>query len=148
MTNRLISILLLSALPLCASAQPAYPVVGKAEQKARDDDRRAILQDELATERAALAKAQAALDAGATPERAAGVHRHAENVKALLRELDGSSGRRGAAEPVRAVARATRPAASTNTASARNPARFWDPYNRTPDTTDFSTTPRGDSHEQ
>lgn len=142
MTNQLISILLLSALPLCAPAQPAYPVIGKAEQKARDDERRTILQDELATERAALARAQAALDAGASEERAAGVHRHAENVKALLRELDGSSGRRAAPEPVRAMVKAARPAASTNTASARNPARFWDPYNRTPDSTDFSTTPK------
>jgi hypothetical protein len=146
MRHRLLPILLLSILPMYAQAQAVYPTVGKAEQKARDDDRRVILQDELGAEKESLAKAQAQFDAGPTTEREADVHRHVENVKALQRELDGSAGQHVTHEPAHVVVKATRATLNTEPASTRSAARFWDPYNRAPET-DFSTVPRRNSHE-
>jgi hypothetical protein len=78
---------MLFALPLYVQAQAGFPMVDKVAQRARDDDRRLILETELAAERADLAKAQAQLATGATSERQASAHRHQENVNALLREL-------------------------------------------------------------
>lgn len=135
MTMRIASILLLSALALSARAQPAYPTVGKEAQKARDADRRLILETELQAERAELEKARDAFDTGAPGEREATVHRHLENVKALQREL-GSKATPPDTGPVRAVLKATRAAASNGA-----PGRFWDPYQRTPDAADSGTAP-------
>jgi hypothetical protein len=146
MSSRLLLIFILSAWSPYAHAQANYPVIGKAEQQIRDNDRRAILQEELAAEREALAKAQAAHDAGPTSEREAAVHRHTENIKALLRELDSDA--KTKPEPMRVVVKATRPASQVSAPAARNQGRFWDPYNRAPDVTDFSTTPRRENHEQ
>lgn len=139
MPHRFLPILLLCVLPLSAPAQPSYPVIGKAEQKARDEDRRTILQDELDAERAALAKAQVLLAASPSEDREADVHRHLENIQALQRELDASTGKPWRA-PVRAVLKVSRP--TSDTASARSVARYWDPYNRAPEPTDFSTAPK------
>lgn len=139
MTTRIATIFVLSTLALCAQAQTGYPVVDKLSQKARDDDRREILTTELQAEREALAKAQAAPDAAAA-------HRHSENIKALQRELGIANGRPAASEFRRdeiapAVVRVVREPAARPAPEGRAP-RFWDPYNRAPDTPLFSTTAR------
>lgn len=131
-----------------AQQATSFPVVDPATQKARDDDRRQILETELQAERLELVKAQAALAVAPTQERAADVHRHLENIKALQRELGGAAGRQQAPrESVRVVVKAERPAISTprNTKGA---AAYWNPFNRAPDpevTADLSTTPRRES---
>lgn len=129
--------------------QPAsYPIVDPATQKARDIDRRHILEAELQAERQELAKAQVSLAAGATQEREADVHRRLENIKSLQRELDGVAGKQQAPrESLRVVVKAQRPAASTQR-KTHGPAAFWNPYNRSPDpevTADLPTTPRRES---
>jgi hypothetical protein len=142
MNTRIAFIFALSACALCAHAQPGYPVVSKAAQKARDDDRQTILETELQAESEALAKAQSVLAHGASPDREAEVHRHQENVKALRRELASVTGKPLPRDPVRVVVRAA-PAAPTAPASSDSePSRFWNPYNRASDTTDFSTASR------
>lgn len=80
MSPRLATLFLLSALSTCAQAQTDYPKIDKTLQKARDEDRRLIFENELQAEREALAKAKAGDDA-------LEVHRHTENIKALKREL-------------------------------------------------------------
>jgi hypothetical protein len=115
-----------------------YPVVANAEQKARDEDRRLILQTELAAEGAALAKATTMSDPDA-------VHRHEENIKALQRELDGGEVQSGSEARRRVTVKALRP--SANTASVTRGPRFWDPYNRPIDFNDSSTSQRSESHE-
>lgn len=142
MTTRIAFILVLSACAVCVQAQPTYPVVSKVAQKARDDDRQVILTTELQAETEALAKAQSALTGGSTPEKEAEVHRHRENVKALRRELASVSGKSPPPEPARVVLRAASPPLDASTPTTDNPARFWNPYNRAPDTTDFSTASR------
>jgi hypothetical protein len=140
MTTRIASFFVLSALALCAQAQTAYPVVDKLSQKARDDDRRVILQTELQAESDSLAKAHAASDAPA-------IHRHSENIKALRREL-GIPNSKPTADAFRhdeiapAVVRVVRDAPPA--APPPRPVRFWDPYSRNAGTTDFPTTPRRD----
>lgn len=143
MRYRLVFIFLLSGATVHVQAQSPYPVVSEAEQRQRDNDRRLILETELAAERDALTKSQAM--SPASPERDATVHRHTENIKALQRELDDVAGRASVREQQRVVVRAIRPTAASSTAPKN--ARFWDPYNRTSDTTDFSTSPRRESHE-
>lgn len=138
MTHRLVSILLLSAVMPYVQAQPLYPVVAKAEQKARDVDRRLILQTELAAEGDALAKATTLSDSDA-------IHRHEENIKALQRELGGGEFEGGSGARHRVTVKALRPAA--NTAGVTRSPRFWDPYNRPIDFNDSSTSQRSESHE-
>jgi len=138
MTHRLVSIFLLSAASAYVQAQPLYPVVAEAEQKARDADRRLILQTELAAEREALAKVKARSDTAGPNEQASAIHRHEENIKALERELEGSSVKKGTEAMSRAVVKAFRPAARTPSAS-RVP-QFWNPYNRTADFNVSSTS--------
>jgi hypothetical protein len=146
MSLRLISIFLLSTGALCAQAQPAYPVVSKAEQKARDEDRRPLLEAELASELEALAKAKTALANDQTNERFAAVHRHEENINGLRRELGVGEEQNAALKRERLVVRAVK--ASADIANLKRTPTFWDPYNRAPDSTDLSTTtPRRDSHE-
>lgn len=140
MSNRLISILLLSTGALCAQAQSTYPVVSKAEQQARDEARRPLLDSELAFEREALAKAGKEFDAGPTREREAAVHRHKENIKALLREIETVEEKTTEPKQARMVARAIRPPARI--AETKKTANFWDPYNRASDTADFFTSPK------
>jgi hypothetical protein len=143
MTHRSLFILVLAAATVCVRAQPLFPTVAKAEQIERDKERRLILEAELAAEHETLIKTKAAFEAGPTRDRELEVHRHQEDIKALQRELDSIAQAAGA--PGRVVARALRPPAST--VSTKGTGRFWDPYNRAPDTTDFSTSPRRDSHD-
>lgn len=79
-----------------AAASPTpgdFPRVSGDQQKARDGDRRAILDKELATEQRNLATAKKALaDAGgAVPERVTplrdAVQLHERNIEALTKEL-------------------------------------------------------------
>ena len=125
-----------------AQDSASYPIADPAAQKARDNERRHILESELETERQELAKAQASLTASPTQERAAEVHRHLENIKSLQRELDGVAGRQQAPrQPLRVVVKAQRPAASPR--NVNGTAAFWNPYNRVPDpevTADLPTT--------
>jgi hypothetical protein len=122
-----------------------YPVVSKLEQRARDDDRQSVLESELAFEREALAMAKSDFATGPTNARAAAVHRHDENIKALRRELGGIENQTAAEKRERPIAKAFRSAGRV--ADSKKTANFWDPYNRASDTDDFSTSPRRDSHE-
>jgi multidrug resistance efflux pump len=76
-----------------ATATPTpsdFPRVSSSEQKARDTDRRAILERELATEQTSLEKARQALSAaGANPLPAVRdtVALHERNIQALNKEL-------------------------------------------------------------
>jgi len=143
MTHRILSILALAAATVCVRAQPLFPAVAKAEQVERDKDRRLILEAELAAEGESLMKAKAGFEASPGRDRGLEVHRHQENIKALQRELDSIVQAAGA--PKRGVVKAQRPALTTE--RAKDTGRFWDPYSRAPDTTDFSTSPRRDSHD-
>lgn len=145
MSHRLLPILVLTAATLCVRAQPLYPTVAKAEQVERDKGRRLILETELAAEHEALMKSKAAFENSPTSDREIEVHRHEENVKALQRELDSTTSNDAARNSKRVLVRAQRPA--TGADDTKDARRFWDPYNRAPDTTDFSTSPRRDSHE-
>jgi hypothetical protein len=145
MTHRLVSIFLLSAAAPYVQAQPLYPAVAKADQKARDADRRLILQTELAAEREALAKAKSKSNAVDLNEQASAIHRHEENITALERELEGSAAQNGAEAIPRPVVKAIRPAART--ANATRIPQFWDPYNRATDFNASSTSQRSESHE-
>jgi hypothetical protein len=145
MTHRLVAILLLSAALPSVQAQPLYPVITKADQKARDVDRRLILQTELATEREALAKAKPKSDTAGSKEEADAIHRHEENIKALERELESSAVHGSDESPRRAVVKAIRPA--TRTANPTRIPQFWDPYNRATDFNASSTSQRSESHE-
>lgn len=145
MSRRLVFIFLLSTGTLCAQAQSTYPVVSKSEQKAHDDDRRPLLESEFAFEGEGLEKAKAEFIAEPTNERMAAVHRHQENIKALQREL-GAIGPQAVEEKRgRPVAKAVRQVA--HIVDSKKAPNFWDPYNRTPDATDFSTSPTRNSHD-
>jgi hypothetical protein len=119
--------------------------VAKAEQGERDKDRRLILETELVAEHDALMKSKAAFENSRTRDREIEVHRHEENIKALQRELDSTTNNDAARNPKRVLVKAQRPARGVG--STKDAGRFWDPYNRASDTTDFSTSPRRDSHE-
>jgi len=123
--------LIFCAISLCSLAKgnEPYPVVDSAIQKARDIDRRAILESELAAEQQALDSAKEAFAKAPTDDMRSGVHRHEENVKALRRELK----RLPDSTPVRVAARpaARDPTpAATRTLSAPVQAPFWDAYRR------------------
>jgi hypothetical protein len=82
-----------SSRPARAASTPTpsdFPRVSSTEQKARDTDRRAILERELAAEQASLDKAkQVVTSAGAKPPQSARdtVTLHERNVEALNKEL-------------------------------------------------------------
>jgi hypothetical protein len=145
MPHRFIAIFLLSISALCAQAQPAYPVVSKSEQSARDADRLPLLESELVFEQEALAKAKQKPANHSETERAATIHRHQENIKALQREMNGIENQNLPGRQMRPVVRAMQPVARIT--DSRRAANFWDPYNRAPDPDDFSTSPKRDSHE-
>lgn len=145
MSYRLIPIFLLSMAAACAPAQPMYPTISKANQKVRDDDRLPLLESELAFERNALEKAKHDLAAVPTNERSAAVHRHEENIKALRREIGAVAAQDEPEKSERPVVKAIR--VKTPLAESKKAPNFWDPYNRAPDSNDFSTSPRRDSHE-
>lgn len=123
--------LIFCAISLCSLAEgnEPYPVVDSASQKARDIDRRAILESELAAEQQALGSAKEELARAPSDDMRSGVHRHEENVKALRRELE----RLPHNAPVRIAARPAVPdttATATRTPRAPNQAPFWDVYRR------------------
>lgn len=130
-----ISIFLFSVAVLPAQAQLPTLVISKKEQKARDDGRREILEAELTAETKALEQARNAPPDSASGDRDAAIHRHEENIKALKRELSGATSASGDGERQRVVVKAVR-VASRSTGSESAP-KFWDPYNRAPDTSDF-----------
>lgn len=131
-------ILLLPGEVRSAEPQSARLVISKATQMERDKDRRLILEDELLTERQQLAKAKLAFDALPTEETRAIVHRHTENANALLRELGDTATQRAAKGPG-VAARATRLTRTDFKRNVAGTAAFWNPYNRAPDHSDFST---------
>ena len=145
MSPRFATLALFSVLSICAQAQVDYPIVDKTLQKARDDDRRLILETELHAERAALARAVAGFDAVA-------VHRHTENIKALGRELASAGVKLAAASEfrhdetaplvVRAVRTPVTSAPAPSAPKADRPARFWDPYSRSTRSGDVSSRRR------
>jgi len=145
MAHRRLSILALAAATLCVRAQPLYPTVAKAEQVKRDTDRRLILETELVAEHDALVKSKAAVESNPTRDREIEVHRHEENIKALQRELDSTTNNDAARNPKRVLVKAQHPTSGAD--NTKGTGRFWEPYNRAPDTADFSTSPRRDSHE-
>jgi len=128
--------LIFCAISLCSLAEgnEPYPVVDSAIQKARDIDRRAILESELAAEQQALGSAKEAFARTPTDDMRSRVHRHEENVKALRRELVPDKA------PVRIAARPATSdgtAATTRTPPAPAPAPFWDVYRRGAPPIDF-----------
>lgn len=131
-------ILLLVDAPVSAEPQSSYPVISQAAQKVRDDDRRLILEAELLAERKMLAEAQSTFDASSNEENRAGLHRHRENVTALLRELDDTSGKRALQTP-RVTLAARRPLGRGSTPAPGPTANFWNPYNRAVEPVDSST---------
>jgi hypothetical protein len=145
MSRRLVFMFLLSTGMFCAQAQPTYPVVSKSEQKARDDDRRPLLDSELAFEGEALERAKTEFVTEPTNERVAAVHRHQENIEALQRELGAVGLQEVDEKRERPVAKAVRQVA--HAVDSKRTPNFWDPYNRTPDPVDFSISPTRNSHE-
>lgn len=131
---------LLNGSVVSAEPQSSFPVISHPAQRARDDDRRMILEAELVAERQALAKAQSTFDAAQTEEARAGVHRHRENVKALLREIDGVVAKLVPRTP-RATVRSPRPLASSYARGGKPTLSYWNPYNRAPHS-EISTTQR------
>jgi len=140
MSRHLVCMFLLTFGTFHAQAQSVYPVVSKSEQRARDDDRRSVLESELAFERDALVMAKSNFATGPTNTRAATVHRHDENIKSLQRELGGIENQNAAEKRERPLAKAFRSAGRV--ADSKKTANFWDPYNRDSDADDFSTSPR------
>jgi hypothetical protein len=140
--NFIVAIFIPITWPVSAQTQASYPVINEAAQEARDSDRRSILEAERQMERGELAKAQSAYDAVPTTEGRADLHRHIENLKALQREIDGVSDRRGKVVP-RVVVKGSRPSANKY-ARAKSTATFWDPYNRASDHSEFSITQIGE----
>lgn len=145
MSYRLIPIFLLSMASTCAPAQSMYPTVSKAEQTKRDEERVPLLESELAFERQALEKTKNARTSGTPDERLAAIHRHEENIKAIRREIDASTNQAAPGQSARPAVKTVR--AMAQPAGSNKTPRFWDPYNRAPDSTDFFTSPRRDSHE-
>jgi hypothetical protein len=129
-------LMIFCAISLCSFARSnePYPIVDRSVQKARDLDRRAILETELTAEQQAWRLAQAAMAKAPTDDARREVHRHEENIKALRRELE-----RGSAEgPVRVTARGiAHDAATSKRTAAQAKAPFWDVYQRAASPTDF-----------
>lgn len=128
-------LLIFCAISLCSYARgnESYPVVDRSAQSARDNDRRVILEAELANEQIDLRNAKEAITKAPSDDARKEVHRHEENVKALQRELD------RLITPMRVTARIPSdvPAAAKRAAPKAGDAPFWDVYRRTSPTTDF-----------
>jgi hypothetical protein len=145
MANRSLSIFFLLTVTLSAGAQQSFLTAMPAAQKERDMDRRLILETELADEYGALDKANSELDAHQTDEARSAVHRHKENIKALKRELDRNASIAPPFKAQRVVIKDMRPSTGADNASATG--RFWDPYNRSSESSDSLTSPRRENHE-
>lgn len=129
-------LLIFCAISLCSFARgnEPYPIVDRGAQKARDVDRRAILEAELTAEQDALRLAHEAMAKAPSDEARREVHRREENVKALHREL--------ARVPMEVQVRVTARATNIDAASGKRPAPqaqvpFWDVYLRNASPTDF-----------
>lgn len=120
-----------------AAHAETYPVVGSDTQQSRDDQRRTILSNELATERKSLEQVNSeladAIKAQKSPDEvrtiAAKGLGHSNNIESLQRELDGLAGkpvqsRKAPFVPQRAEAAP----APSNAAPADVP--YWDVYKR------------------
>lgn len=120
-----------------------FPAIDPATQKARDDERKTILQDEMRDEVLKLNKDKSDLAAAQNAKRPAGeitalaesVHRHEANVAALNRELLTTGQQAKAAQvPVRlAVVKQQAPTPSKADAGDQPdtaPVPFWDVYHR------------------
>jgi len=130
--------LIFCAISLCSLVQgkEPFPFIDKADQQARDVDRRHILEAEFAAEQQALGVARKAAERAPGEGTLVAVHRHEENVKALQREL----GRLQEESPVRVSARiagAKASPANKYTTPASGQAPFWDVYRRGALPTDF-----------
>ncbi len=128
----------ISVCPLAEGNEP-YPVVDKAAQQARDVDRRAILETELAAEEQAFELVREALAQAPSERTRADLHRHEENLKALRREL----ARLREDTPVRVNARKASPGDAIVSQDGRQsaPAPFWDVYRRSAPPADFQPPP-------
>lgn len=152
MTNRthlsyLTAAAMLAALSFPAWSQnglpaAAFPAVDAATQKTRDDTRRQILENELATEKKAYDDANATLAAATAAKQPAdkidalkqSVLGHQKNVEAIQSELAGLDKAGAKSGPVVLRARASAPSAP---AVAQRPTPYWDVYNRAqPEPTD------------
>ncbi|PAB33119.1 hypothetical protein CC202_09535 [Pseudomonas savastanoi] len=114
-----------------------YPVVGAETQQGRDDQRRAILGNELATEKKSLEQINVeladAIKAQKTPDEvraiAAKALGHSNNIESLQRELDGLAAKPAASRKAPFVPqRAEAAPAPSNPAPADVP--YWDVYKR------------------
>jgi len=129
--------LIFCAISLCSLVQgkEPFPFIDKADQQARNVDRRHILEAEFAAEQQALGAAREVAERAPGEGALAAVHRHEENVKALQRELS----RLQDESPVRVSARVAGtkaiPAKRSTPASVQAP--FWDVYGRSALPTDF-----------
>jgi thioredoxin-like negative regulator of GroEL len=115
----------------CARGKEPYPIVDRSVQTARDNDRRAILEAELASEQSDLRNAQETVAKAPSDEARKEAHRHEENVKALRRELDRLT------TSIRVTARTASDVAIKQPASNAHEVPFWDAYRRTAPPTDF-----------
>ena len=130
--------LLFAAPAFPVYAQDPFPSVDQATQKARDDTRWQILQDELATEKKSFDGAQQALtDATNAKQPTAKLDalrqeadRHAKNVDALNGELTALS-RQPATVPASSAVRLQGRAINNSPSDATQLAPCWDVYQRT-----------------
>jgi hypothetical protein len=144
-TSKTSNLLALSAaIMLVAHAFPVYadvkfPAVDQATQKARDDTRKQILQNELTTEtkaaddaaKAVLAAKQSKQPAPVITDLKQSADSHGKNVEALKKELASISASPSAsapasASPYKVPARVIRASLDTN-----RPTPYWDVYHRT-----------------
>jgi hypothetical protein len=130
-------ILLLARAPEHAQAQSSHALVSETVQRARDNERRSILENELLDERSALALAQEKFELAPSAEQSANLHRHTENIKALLRELSSIAEQPVSRTPRIKVRVARRPEVPRTRVPAAS-GSFWNPYNRVIDPTDSS----------
>lgn len=124
-----------------AEPQSSFPMISQAAQRVRDNDRRFILEAELAAERQFLEKAQLALGDNPTEEGRKDVNRHSVNVGALLRELRGLGGQTAQHLP-RVTVRAKRSSRNSYIGKSKTTPSFWNPYNRAVADADFSMQQR------
>lgn len=153
----------LGASPFCSAAADTpkqaadFPVVDPATQKARDETRKQILEQEQATEKASLIKIKAELAVAEGARKPSSeilaikesLHRHEANLNSLNQELLRAGQEQGAArsakaETVKSTAPVQLKAVVDNVVPVEAPAPFWDVYrrqasNRTDDETKTKT---------
>jgi hypothetical protein len=135
-------------LPYAAAADApkagaAFPVVDPATQRARDETRKQILEEEQATEKERWGKVKAELAAAEGAGKPQGeiavlkdaLRRHEANLTSLNQELLRAGQQQGTSRPIKVAT--TRPAAPVqlrasveSEAQAESPAPYWDVYRR------------------